>query len=783
MAIAVATSLAACPALAAEPQIRFRIEPKAYSEALIDLAEQANISLLGVSACKGASATGLRGAYSLEDALNRLLDHAPCTWRLVGGDAVQILPVARSADQTPSPSATVVDELLVTANKRVQSVNRLAGAVSVIGAEQLRATGTADPLETTGQLAGVQATNLGPGRDKLLLRGLSDGAFTGRSRSTVGTYLDNTPINYNAPDPDLRLVDVERVEVVRGPQGALYGSGSLSGVYRIVTRKPDLDHSSATAEASAAWTEGGAPSYSVDGAVNLPVALGAVGLRMAGYTEIQGGYLDDANLQRRNVNQTQREGARLSVDLEPDGPWSVAVAATLQHLKSQDAQYITPSRAVERASGVPEKHDNNIAMLTATVHGALGWGELSSSTGFVRHAYSSLYDATAAIGVYTTRPFALGVYDESTETKMLVEDLVLTSPGERRFRWLAGLYATHMTEASPSSLEAGPVRGPLPSVYSEARRDQIQELATYGEASYDFAPRWTVALGGRLFETWIETKSDVVSESFAPRSLSRQESFSGISPKLSLQYEPTSDALIYGVISQGYRAGGINSGGARPLAANRETFAPDRLLNYEIGLKLRDPDQRLVMRSAAFYDVWTNIQTDQFRPSGVPYTTNVGDAATTGLEVEISYAWTFGLSLHANALVSDTRTSHANPDYAPRLTNGLPGVPRNAYGLVAIYERPVLRRATLRLVGEASYVGRSQITFDPAVSSPMGDYVRAKLGAELSGAGWSAQLFITNPGNVSGDTFAFGNPFNFNQGPQVTPERPRTVGVTISKAL
>jgi outer membrane receptor protein involved in Fe transport len=132
-----------------------------------------------------------------------------------------------------------VTELMITARKRPERLDSLPAGVSALSGEQLFATGSDDTRDTAGQLVGVTMTNLGPGRDKLLMRGLSDGAFTGRARSTVGTYLDDTPINYNAPNPDLRLVDVERVETLRGPQGALYGSGALAGVYRIVANKPD----------------------------------------------------------------------------------------------------------------------------------------------------------------------------------------------------------------------------------------------------------------------------------------------------------------------------------------------------------------------------------------------------------------------------------------------------------------------------------------------------------------------------------------------------------------
>lgn len=772
--------LAAAPCEAATGRVRFRIEPKTYSEALIDLAVQANVSLLGASNCPGASTRRLSGTYSVEEALQRLLGDAPCTWRMVARGAVQIVPSARTAPAERPTDDNVVEELLVTATKRVQSIDRLAAAVSVIAAQQLHITGTADPLETTGQLAGVQATNLGPGRDKLLLRGLSDGAFTGRSRSTVGTYLDDIPINYNAPDPDLRLVDVARIEVIRGPQGALYGSGSLSGVYRIVTRKPDLNAAAAGLGLSRAWTQGGDPSYAVEGFANMPLVAGVAGLRVAGYRENQGGYLDDVKLGRANVDSTLREGGRLSLSFQPNAVWSVDISSTLQRLKSRDTQYITPAKSAKRANGVAEGHINDIAMVTATLRGTMGWGQIVSSTGYVRHAYSSIYDATAVAGIFTLPPPALGVYSERTETRMLVQDLVLTSPGGQRLGWLAGLYATDTTEISPSNLDAGPAKGPLARVYTELRHNHVQELAAYGEASYEVAPRWTVAVGGRLFRTSVSTSSDVSSERFPPRAFERGAHFHGLSPKISVQHETPTGDLIYAVASEGYRAGGINSGGARPLPANRETFAPDRLRNFEIGAKAHALDNRLVIRTAAFYDLWDRIQTDQFRPSGIPYTTNVGDAATRGLEAELSYSWDFGLSVYANGLFSKTITSNANPDYAPRLTRGLPGVPREAIGLVAIYERPALNNKTLRLMVETSYVGRSQITFDPATATTMGAYVRAKLGAELRGPNWTAQVFVTNPSNAEENTFAFGNPFTFNLGPQETPLRPRTLSVMVS---
>ena len=774
---------------AAPARIQFHIEPKLYSEALLDLAQQANVTLIGAAACSGVSPDRLVGAMTLEQALAQLLAEAPCTAKIIAPGAVEISPLAQNAAIRTAPPVTVA-AVLVTATKRVRNARELAVAITAIPRADLQATGASDAGEAAGQLAGVLATNLGPGRNKLLLRGLSDGAYTGRARSVVATYLDDIPVNYNAPDPDLRLVDMERVEVARGPQGALYGAGSLSGVYRIVARKPDLDRISAEVRASGAVTEGGAPSGAIEGYVNYPV-WGDFGLRLSAYEEIQGGYLDDILQKRSNVDRTERRGARLMLLYQPDDAWTVNVTAAGQHLRSDDTHYTTPGLGLTRSVHAAEPHVNDIELLTATVKRSWGWGELTSATGFVRHAYGSLYDATATQALYTK--FATtSVYSERTRTKMLVQDLFLTSRGAGRFEWLAGVYGSYTLVHSPTEFLAQLQipEAPLVIVYGDQRHDRIRELAGYGEASYRFASNWTLAVGGRAFTIHERTKSNVVSENFEPRGLTRGRTFSSFSPKISLQREFDSGDLAYAVISEGYRAGGVNSGGAKPLSLARETFAPDRLFNYEIGLKLQGMSKRLSLNSAVFYDVWKDIQTDQFRPSGIPYTTNVGDAQILGLESELAFRADNGLSVQLNGRLSRTQTTHPNPDFTThvdpdftiRLDDGLPGAPAISGGALVSYERPIFGDWTLRLVGQATYIGRSRLTFE-STSPKMGGYTRAKLLAEVSGRTMGVQVYVTNPLNEYSDTFAFGNPFNPAQTRQITPQRPLTVGVTLSAAL
>lgn len=780
--------VAACygsSAVAAPARIQFKVEPQAYSEALLDIAQQANVTLIGAAACQGQFRGGLDGSMTLEQALGQVLAGAPCSWRVIAPSAVEISPgVGAAAAETlrPAPPVTV-GELLVTATKRVRNPRELAVAVTAIPRTELHAAGATDAAEAAGQLAGVLATNLGPGRNKLLLRGLSDGAYTGRARSIVATYLDDLPVNYNAPDPDFRLVDIERVEVARGPQGALYGAGSIGGIYRLVSRKPDLRGISAEMRATGALTESGSPSYAVEGYGNYPIWGDILGARLAAYEEIQGGYLDDIGQARSNVDRTERRGARLILLFQPDDDWMVTTTVAGQHLRSRDTHYTTPGLGLKRSVRIPEPHVNDIALATATVRRSWGGAELNSSTGFVSHRYGSLYDATATQQNYTQpRVGQTSAYSERTTTRMLVQDLFLSSRGAGRLEWLAGVYGSDTRTRTPTEFLVQVPRAPNALVYGDRRRDHIRELAAYAEASYRLAPGWTAAVGGRVFHINTRTQSDVVSERFAPRGFDREVSFTGISPKVSLQYEFANGDLTYGVISEGYRSGGINSGGAVPLPVQREDYRPDRLLNYELGFKGERFDRRLAMTAAVFYAHWKDIQTDQYRPSGIPYTTNAGDADIVGFETELAWRTDWGLTTQLNGRYSHIRTSKGNLDLTASLVNGLPGAPPISAGALVSYERPAFGDWRLRLVGQATYIGRSRVTFDAAQPS-MGNYTRTKLSAELTGRNLGVQVYVLNPLDARGDTFAFGNPFNPDQTRQITPQRPRTIGMTISAAL
>ncbi len=760
----------------------FSIRPQPAADALLDFALQAGISIGGVGACPG-STPGLQGRFTLEDGLKRLLAGSPCRFEFADPHTVRLLPAppVKAAAAPPPPPAAAPEEITVTATKRPAAADRLPDAISVISAAQLSGTHDVDTSDTVSRVAGMNMTNLGPGRDKIMLRGLSDGTFTGRTQSTVGTYLDTLPVNYNAPDPDLKLTDIDAVEVMRGPQGALYGGGSLSGIYRIVTRKPDLQSYGADVTLDYGWTEGSSSSRSADGMVNIPLAEGISALRIVGYGDLDGGYLNNGDLRQADVDRTTRDGGRISWETRLGDDWTATLAGAGQKLSTADAQYTVGQKPRNRANRVGEADSNDFSQGSLAIGGALDWGRIESSTGYVHHSFSNRYDASAALSLFDDNNIQdIGIYDEVTSTSMLVEDLVATSSNDGPLQWLAGLYGS-LTDQHENNLLRSHAAGKIPLLvrYQELRTDRLSEIAPYAETSYDLGDGWQGTVGARLFGTQLNTSSDTIYPGNG-RALRRRGRYQGWAPKISLQKELTPEDMIYALYSEGYRAGGFNSGGIAAPSPSQRVFAPDRLRNVELGVKSRGLDGAVELRSALFCDYWNNIQTDQYLPSGLSYTTNVADARVMGWETEAAAHPLPGLTIGFDSLLNSARLGNISPLFPRVHASGLPGVAPISFDSTIDYLIPLDDAFSFLFGGKISYIGRSRLTFQPALSQDMGGYFTSRLSAGIEGASWRLLAVVDNPANTQGDTFSFGNPFSFGQVRQVTPLRPRTISLVLS---
>jgi outer membrane receptor protein involved in Fe transport len=796
-ALALASS-AASPALAAEsPTYQFRISPKPTNEALIDFAVQSNLSIGGIAGCAGQS-RGLNGRFTAEDGLRLLLAGSDCRFRRTASDTIRILP-ARPAAAAPGvapvsspaepPPMPAVQEVVVNATKRAANLDQLPYAISALNAEDMRTAGAVDVNDIASKLASFSTTNLGPGRDKILLRGLSDGVFTGRTQSTVGVYLDDVPITYNAPDPDLHIGDLDSVEVLRGPQGTLYGGGSMSGIYRIVPTKPALDQMSGSIRTGIATTQGGGLSDQLEGMINAPIVTDQLGMRAMVYQDVEGGYIDNIDLHQAQIDRTVRTGGRSYVRADLDPTLTVTVGGAYQAIFSNDTQYIVPSLGrLHQANRVRESSSNDFGQGMVAIDKTGDWGEFRSTTSFVRHDFDSLSDATNALRLFSTTAAGVGSYDEPSKIDMLVEDAVWTSPSTGRLQWLTGLFSSSTQEQTDALVRANDRAGaPAQLLYQEHRSDTRGAVAAYGEATWSLTDALQATVGARGFLNTVETRSDVLApQTSGERRFDGFSSASGVSPKLAFSYRLPDQQLLYASIEEGHRSGGFNTGGligmsfaaSGAAAGVHRQFSSDELWNYEVGTKLSFLADRLRLRSAAFYDVWRDIQTDQFMISGLSYTANAGDGRNIGFENEGEFRLTPSLTLQANVLLDEPELTRPNPGFTAGVP--LPGVPDVLASAGADY-RYKLPLGMIGLVSaDARYVGRSQLTFNPNIVAPMGGYVLASLSAQVIYHRWRLAAFLTNPTNEAGNTFSYGNPFNFQQVREVTPQRPRSLRMLLS---
>jgi outer membrane receptor protein involved in Fe transport len=782
------TGILVAPAQAATPPspvVRLQIPAKPVHAALIDFALQAELSLGGdLDACRGL-APALAGRLSVTAALDRLLAGSGCGYRQSDPRTVIIYraaPRAHPAEPTPATPPLGLGEVVITAQRYPNLPGRTPYAISVVSGAVLERQTLTSLYDLAGEVAGMTVTNLGPGRDKVLLRGLSDGAFTGQTQSMVSLYLDDVPITYSAPDPDLRMADVERVEIMRGPQGTLYGGGSLGGVVRMATRKPDLDRYSANVLAGVGWTQGGGRNDELEAMANLPLINGRAALRAVAYRETEDGYIANPTLGLRRVNGSERIGARASLRAGLTPGWTLTLGLTHQSINNKDTQYGLRRLGPKiRDTLVREPHDNEFDHVSLTLTGEGGWGRVNGSIAQISHHFGSRYDATPVSTLYGLAGRA-AAFDEDKGIDLTVAEVTYATPSQHRLHGLVGAFASRGSIELETSLHGLPAQSP--SVYAERRRDEINEAALYGEVTFDATPHLSATAGLRWFDFSFDTNSTATQP--AGQRLTRQSAdAAGFSPKLLVSYDARPGLLVYAQAAEGYRPGGFNTAGRIGQVFDAPETPPrryqaDELWNYELGIKLRALDDRLQGRAAVFYATWESVQSDQYLADGTAYTANIGNGANRGIEAEAAFRVSERLDLRAAALLNDPEVTKLNTAFSTHKDAALPGVSRTSASLGLDYHRDLALGPTLRLQGQASYVGGSYLTFDADKAHEMGEFLGLRGVASLTTADWTLSATIDNPLNNHANSFSFGNPYLITRDPIVTPPRPRTISVRLT---
>ena len=428
-----------CGPAAAEPTV-FSIPSQPLPQAVVAFGLQSGVSIGSGAAASCGHSRALRGRFETEAGLTRLLTGTGCTWRRIDGRAYVIeratrpvRPVVTRPRAVPLPTASgdpgpeVLDEVIVTATRRDITLAAAPYALTAIDGAVFDQATRRDTADLASRVAGLTVTNLGPGRNKLFVRGLADSPLTGQTQAVVGQYLDDTRLTYDAPDPDLRLVDIAHIELLRGPQGTLYGAGSIGGILKLVTTPPDLSTYGAEVFAGLNATEGAGTGRSFDLVLNAPILRDRLGVRLVAYSEVVAGSIDDPALGIVNTGDTVREGARLGLAWNIRPGWDLRLGYIAQTLNSDDSQYgFSRLGGDRRALSLREPSRNDFDGLSATLSGDLGWGRLRLTTAMQSHGLDRRYDATVAAGRFGgAGPTA---YDESDRIDGLITEATLTSP-------------------------------------------------------------------------------------------------------------------------------------------------------------------------------------------------------------------------------------------------------------------------------------------------------------------------------------------------------------------
>jgi outer membrane receptor protein involved in Fe transport len=775
-------------------------------DAILALGGQSGVSI-GVSdpALAAGRVPAVRGRLTVEQALARLLANSEARFVRVGPRSYRI--VRRPARRTPpprfarrpaappvmlaaAPGPAEEQAVLVIGARRPVTLSAYPGGVHILNGDDPELAFAPRGSEAlVARLPGVASTHLGPGRNKLFIRGIADSSFSGPTQATAGQYLGETRLNYNAPDPDLRLFDIERVEILEGPQGTLYGAGSLGGVIRIMPNRPRTDEAGGMLSAGATAIQHGAPGADLAAVLNLPVIRDRLAVRLVGYTVQDGGYIDDRLRSLDDVNRVRTLGGRAALRFETDTGWTLDAGASGQRIRGRDGQYAdrgAPPLTRESAIAQPFGSDYLLADLVVTKD----WGRTRFTTafGWVDHDIDELYDST----VFDLPP---QLYAQNTRVRLLSAESRLSGQTDGGLSWVIG--SSIISNRSRQRRTAGPVDAPQQLAGVE---NGIEELALFGEASLPLAPSVTLTAGFRfsrshLSGSALDSAAMVLQPMFgsidATRAADASRNESAFLPSLALAWEAAPRLLLFARYQESFRPGGLAVEGNvfRVTAGGAPTdlvtpagdmiirrFRNDNLSSFEAGVRYGRSGPSAFDLSASFaYTDWRDIQADTVSPFGFPTTANIGDGRIWSFEVRAGWRPLPGLSLEAAALFNESQVVNPFPGIMIQPDFPLPNVADIGARAAVDYQLALTSALDLRLGGSIRYVGESVLGVGPILGEKQGEVTDIGLSARLEHGSHAFTLNVTNLLDEAGNRFAMGSPFTLIQNPQVTPLRPRSV--------
>ncbi|NHK26450.1 TonB-dependent receptor [Parvularcula flava] len=707
------------------------------------------------------------------------------------------------------------DVLVVTVQKREQGLLDIPQSVSVVGGETLERLNATNFQDYIALVPGLQLEQSTPGVGRLILRGVN----TGGVASTVSTYIDETPfgsssglVNGAILAGDFDTFDVERIEVLRGPQGSLYGANSLSGVLKFVTAEPSTEGFMAKVRAGVESVDGGETGYSTAGVVNIPLSDN-LAVRGSGFYREIPGFIDSVGNfgsdMAEDINGTTSSGARVSLLYTPSDVLSIRLSAIAQDLETEEGTTINvDSETLEPIDGdltrgrfTDATNDVEYRVYNGTVDWDLGFGELTSSTSYstLEQTIYSDFD-TFAYGplissILSLPPIEINL-DQETNNEKFTQEVRVASSGEG-FDWLIGGYYTKeegVIHQLVQAVEPGTATpAGIPVLADLSITSDYEEYAAFGNVTFYLSDRFDVTLGGRLsqneqgaiqitdglpglfvagFEELPEVSSDesVFTYSIAPR------------------YEINDQVTAYARVATGYRPGGPNILPPDVPADTPRTYESDSTTNYEAGIKAELDN--VTFDAAVFYIDWTDVQLlAVINDFGL--NTNGGGATSKGIEFATNWTPLDGLSLSVNGAFTDTELTEDTDPLAVGGEEGdsLPFTPEVTLALNGDYQWPLSPQVTAFVGATLSYQSEMEGNYVSAPTAQafgfgrrtLPDYETLDLRAGLLFDNYSIDVYVDNATNSEGLTNG-GNP-STTAPPGISNAgviRPRTIGATLT---
>ncbi|MGB6308494.1 MAG: TonB-dependent receptor [Steroidobacteraceae bacterium] len=743
---------------------------------------------------------------------------------------------AGAQEAAPQPGTTGIEEIVVTAQKYKSTIQDTPISISALSGEQLVAAGITSITEVAHDVPGLSMRSAGPGLTEFEARGL---ASTGGASPTVGFYLDEVPLSPPALSQsgkvviDPNLYDVDRVEVLRGPQGTLYGSGSMGGTIKIVSNQPKLGVFEGSAQATGSYTDGGGANGGGNLMLNLPIG-DVLAVRIVGTDLYRSGWIDrvvvnpfptdgatrgnvlTAPVQSiaSDVNTERLTSGRISVLYKPSEDFSVVAMAMTQNLEMGGYDLIDsppglPYMAHYEAFNTPEPIRDRVYIYSLTVTGNLGFAELTSATSYWNRKAVQTQDAAESI--YTTLAGAVPLlavpYSESDPSHQFSQELRLSSAGNGSVHWTVGAFYSDLTSDWNEYGNGQNPTGPDILYFQSYNPYNIKQTALFADGSYKFTDTLTLSAGERWYH--YDSTIDVSEWGFVTPNPTQPASpgvttasDKGFNPRINLSYQPNANLNTYITAAKGFRPGGANILIPPPnqepfcVAGSPESFGPDSVWNYEIGEKARLSDNRISINSDFYYIKWTGIQQSVPLACGYVYNTNAGDGRSYGPEIEVTAKLSEAWTIAANGAITNAEITNPTAAYASSLfgTNGqaycpangkctipILNVPHQTAGLSLVYSADVGDGYRLTARAGDTYTGyATDEAYYFGVHLP--PYAIADARIMLTHGAWSAQLFVDNLTNKVALMTANNTQFQFNI-PQLiryTVNQPRTIGTQIN---